>query len=144
MFSDCLNKILMTPSSNDVKCTSGTVWTVKYVTSRDIVPDIIDSGPICITDLFQNKGPILYLIFLLQSQCFMQCLSCSFGQNQKTDIADIIMSMTEKQNTFPLLKIGYQIDIRFIDFEIACFSTRINFYYLLINLVSCELANSQL
>ena len=50
--------------------------------------------------LSEIKGPYLYLIFLSQSQsqslsqCFMQCLSCSFGEYQKINIADIIMNVT--------------------------------------------------
>ena len=28
----------------------------KYIIPRDIVSEIIDSGPMCITDLFQNKS----------------------------------------------------------------------------------------
>ena len=47
-----------------------------------------------------SQGPNLYLIFLShsqsqsQSQCFMQCLSRSFGQFQRINIANIIMTVT--------------------------------------------------
>ena len=33
-----------------------------FVIHRDLVPEIIDSGPMCITDLFQNK----YLAYFKQ------------------------------------------------------------------------------
>ena len=33
-------------------------WDLAWIISvaQDLVPEIIDSGPMCITDLFQNKG----------------------------------------------------------------------------------------
>ena len=61
-----------------------------------------------------KKSKELDIIFLSwsqsqsQSQCFMQCLSCSFGQNQKINISDIIMTvtmtMTVTEKQCPLLK----------------------------------------
>ena len=47
----------------------------KYIIPRDIVSEIIDSGPMCITDLFQNKSvepKIEYFpkIFFLKSHLY--------------------------------------------------------------------------
>ena len=39
----------------------------KLLSARDTT-ETIESGSLCITDLFQNKGGALYLIFLSQSQ----------------------------------------------------------------------------
>ena len=63
---------------------------------RDTVPEIIDSGPMCITD----SRTVFVSYFLSQSQsqsqsqCLMQCLSCCFRQKQKINIANIIMTVT--------------------------------------------------
>ena len=35
---------------------AGCFLSIDYIESRDTVPETVDSGPICIIDLFQNKS----------------------------------------------------------------------------------------
>ena len=48
---------------------------------------------------------------VINGRSLMQCLSCSFGQNQKKNIADIIMTMTGKTR----YKIGPSVSIYILD-----------------------------
>ena len=53
----------------------------------------------------------MYLVFLVIVLVLLQCLSCSFGQIQKVNIAYMHYDNDKKQDTKSVLETRYKVDL---------------------------------